>query len=148
MGELSIDRAYGDGDATYQACGGEDGIRDLVEAFYELMDSLSEAREIRAMHPSDLRISANKLVSFLCGWMGGPKRYAERFGPIKIPMAHRHLPIGEVQRDAWLLCMKRALATQPFPDDLKQYLVRELFVPAERIRAVVEAGAARASESK
>ena len=137
--ERPLDRAYGDGDATYQACGGEKGIRQLVESFYGVMDSLPAARRIRALHPADLQLSIDKLVCFLCGWMGGPKRYAERFGPIQIPRVHGHLPIGAAERDAWLLCMEQALAEQPFRDDLKRYLLEELFVPAERIRRVVQA---------
>ncbi len=137
--------AYGDRDATFRACCGEDGIRRLVESFYRLMDTLPVASRIRALHPGDLQLSIEKLTAFLCGWTGGPKRYAERFGPIKLPMAHRHLPVGEAERDAWLSCMEQALAEQPFPDELKRYLLRELFVPAERIRQVVKAGSRRSS---
>ena len=33
--------------------------------------------------------------------------------------------------------MERALADRPYPDDLKQYLLEQLSVPAERIRIVV-----------
>ena len=33
--------------------------------------------------------------------------------------------------------MERALAIQDFPDDLKQYMLEQLFVPADRIREVV-----------
>jgi hemoglobin len=138
----SLDRAYGDGDATYQACGGEKGIRQLVETFYGLMDSLPAAARIRALHPADLQLSIDKLVCFLCGWTGGPKHYAERFGSIQIPRVHSHLPISEAERDAWLSCMEQALVEQPFPDDLKRYLLEQLFIPAERIRRVVEAGEA------
>jgi hemoglobin len=131
--------AYGDGDATYQACGGEEGILALVETFYAVMDSLPAAREIRALHPTDLQLSIDKLACFLCGWTGGPKRYAERFVPIKIPQVHSHLPIGEAERDAWLACMTLALAEQPYRDELKSYLLEQLFVPAERIRIVAQA---------
>ena len=137
--DLRETRKYGDGDATYQACGREDGIRRLVERFYAEMDSLPVARRIRSLHPPDLTISIDKLVCFLCGWTGGPRRYAETYGPIRIPMAHRHLPIGEEERDAWLVCMEHALADQPYPEDLKKYLLEQLFVPAERVRMVVQA---------
>ena len=141
--------AYGEGDATFRACGGVDGIRLLVEDFYEQMDSLPEAKRIRALHPSDLTISIDKLACFLSGWTGGPKLFSEKYGPIKIPIAHQHLPVGEAERDAWLLCMQRALVNQPYPDDLKQYLLEQLFVPAERIRIVVaERKKAPASTSK
>ena len=131
-------RDYGDGDATFRAAGGEDGIRKLVEDFYDEMEHRPEARRIFQLHPPDIAVSIDKLARFLCGWMGGPKRYSEKYGPIQIPIAHRHLPIGEEERDAWLLCMTHALDRQPYPDDLKRYLLRELFVPAERIRVVVD----------
>jgi len=129
--------AYGDGDATFQACGGQEGLQRLVEAFYAEMDRLPEAKRIRGLHPPDLAISIDKLARFLCGWTGGPKRYAEKYGSIKIPMVHQHLPVGEAERDAWMLCMEHALESQPYPEDLKRYLLEQLFVPAERIRVVV-----------
>lgn len=130
--------AYGDGDATFQACGGEAGLRRLVEDFYAAMDTLPVAAGIRALHPPDLSISIDKLARFLCGWTGGPKRYSEKYGPIQIPVAHSHLPVGAPERDAWLACMEHALERQPFAADLKGYLLEQLFVPADRIRAVVE----------
>lgn len=130
---------YGEGDATHQALGGVDAIRRLVEVFYEEMDRLPEARRIRALHPPDLTVSIDKLARFLSGWTGGPKLFSEKYGPIKIPVFHEHLPVGEAERDAWLLCMERALERLGYPDDLKQYFLRELHVPAERIRVRSEA---------
>jgi len=130
--------AYGDGDATFRACGGEAGLRQLVEHFYAAMDSLPEARGIRDLHPPDLAVSIDKLSCFLSGWTGGPKRYSERYGPIQIPAAHRHLPVSTEERDIWLDCMQRALERQPFPEDLRRYLLEQLTVPAERIRVAVE----------
>jgi hemoglobin len=127
-------RAYGDGDASFQAAGGVEGIRRLVAEFYRQMDTLPEAAAIRAMHPSDLSGSADKLHRFLCGWLGGPKLYMEKYGSIHIPSAHAHLAIGEQERDAWLLCMERALAMQNYPQDFRDYLLRELFRPAEGCR--------------
>lgn len=127
---------YGKGDASFQAAGGEAGIRRLVDDFYDEMDSLAEARAIRAMHPEELALSRDKLAAFLCGWLGGPRRYREKYGPISIPAAHAHLAIDENARDAWLLCMEKALAKQPCPDDFRQYLLVQLGVPAERCRNV------------
>ena len=132
------ERNYGDGDATHQALGGVHAIRRLVELFYEEMDTQPEAAKIRALHPPDLEISIDKLARFLSGWTGGPKLYSEKYGPIKIPVFHQHLPVDEAERDAWLLCMERALDRMDYPDDLKAYMLRELFVPAERIRMRVE----------
>lgn len=125
---------YGKGDASFQAAGGEQGVFRLVNEFYRQMTILPEARGIRAMHSEDLSSSIDKLACFLCGWLGGPKLYREKYGEIRIPVAHRHLDIGPAERDAWLLCMEKAIERQPFPADFKSYLLRELFVPAERSR--------------
>ena len=127
-------RPFGSGDASFRAAGGEDGIRRLVADFYARMDALPEARRIREMHPSDLTRSADKLARFLCGWLGGPKRYQEKYGPISIPGVHRHLPIEAAERDAWLACMGEAIDRQPYSDAFKTYLLEQLGVPAERIR--------------
>ena len=62
--------------------GGEVGIRDLVDAFYDEMDSADYATTIRNMHPQDLEISRDKLARFLCGWLGGENRYREKYGVI------------------------------------------------------------------
>jgi hemoglobin len=131
-------RPYGEADASFNAAGGESGIRALVDDFYYLMDTLPEARRIREMHPEVLDVSIDKLARFLCGWLGGPRLYREKYGPIALPRAHQHLPIDSADRDAWLTCMERAVAKQPFADDFKRYLYEQLSVPAERIRRVCE----------
>ncbi|WP_101758390.1 group II truncated hemoglobin [Oceanicoccus sp. KOV_DT_Chl] len=127
-------RPYGDGDTSFQTAGGEEGVRQLVDAFYDAMNSLERARTIRAMHPDDLTISRDKLARFLCGWLGGPKLFSEKYGPIQIPKAHNHLVIGVEERDAWLQCMAHALKAQPYPQSFKDYLLHELFRPADRSR--------------
>lgn len=127
--------AYGEGDASFRAAGGIAGIEALVERFYAWMDELPEAREIRRMHPDDLTLSKDKLARFLCGWLGGPKRYQEVYGSIRIPAAHAHFGIGPAERDAWLECMRHAVDEQPYAKDFKVYLLQQLAVPAERVRA-------------
>jgi hemoglobin len=125
---------YGTDDASFQAAGGVEGIRVLVDAFYDAMETLPQAKTVREMHPDDLTESRDKLARFLCGWLGGPKLYREKYGSIAIPRAHNHLDIGPAERDAWLLCMEEALKDQPFANDFKAYLLEQLFVPAERSR--------------
>jgi len=125
---------YGDGDTSFQAAGGQAGIKCLVDRFYDYMETVPEAAAIRAMHPKDLEVTRDKLYCFLCGWLGGEKLFAPKYGPIMIPRAHEHIDIAEPERDAWLLCMEKAVAEQPYTEDFKAYLMRELFVPAERCR--------------
>ncbi|MDQ5911578.1 MAG: hemoglobin [Pseudomonadota bacterium] len=125
---------YGVGDASYQAAGGEVGIRKLVNDFYDVMEHRPEAQKIRRMHSADLTVSRDKLTLFLCGWLGGQQSYSQKYGPIRIPQVHSHLEIGSRERDAWLQCMQEALKTQPYPADFKEYLLEQLYVPAERSR--------------
>jgi hemoglobin len=125
---------YGDGDASFQAAGGEEGIRLLANAFYDAMEQLPEAAVILKMHMTDLEVSRDKLARFLCGWLGGPKLFSEKYGPIKIPKAHSHLDIGSEERDAWLKCMEQALSEQPYAESFKRYMLKELFTPADRSR--------------
>lgn len=124
---------YGTQDASYQAAGGIEGIRRLVDDFYNIMDSWEPARTIRRMHAEDLTVARDKLACFLSGWLGGPKLFQERYGSISIPMFHTSWPIGETERDAWLGCMAQAIERQPYSPGFKDYLLRQLRVPAERI---------------
>ena len=125
---------YGSEDATYQAAGGQVGIRKLVDAFFDIMGTDSKYRVIYDWHPEDRETSRDKLALFLCGWMGGPKPFVEKYGSIRIPVAHQHLQVTEVERDLWLDCMLRAMKQQEYPDDLVDYLIEQFFIPAERVR--------------
>ena len=125
---------YGDGDATFRAAGGQAGIRKLIDTFFDIMGSNPAYRRIYDWHPDDIEVSRDKLTLFLCGWMGGPRPFLEKYGPIAIPVVHRHLDVTEIERDMWLNCMKEALAQQDYAESLRQYLIEQLYVPAERIR--------------
>src|SRR5690606_22838270 len=84
-GSMSDTPPYGTGDASYQAAGGIIGLRRLVDDFYRLMDERPEATALRALHPTDLSASRDKLACFLSGWLGGPRLFAEKYGSISIP---------------------------------------------------------------
>lgn len=129
---------FGVKDASYKAAGEIAGISMLVDDFYKFMDRLPEAEVIRAQHPDDLETARKKLSYFLSGWLGGPRLYSQHFGGINIPQAHKHLPIGESERDAWMLCMEKAIERQPYTTEFKKYLYEQLMVPAERIRIASE----------
>ncbi|MFK7916045.1 MAG: group II truncated hemoglobin [Pseudomonadales bacterium] len=125
--------AYGQGDATFQAAGGEAGVRALVDSFYDIMSSDARFATIWSWHPKDPELSRDKLARFLCAWMGGPRRYNEKYGSISIPKAHQHLSVTPAERDQWLDCMGLALAEQGYPQALVDYLAEQLAVPANRV---------------
>ena len=123
---------YREGDHQFQIAGGVAGITKLANDFYDQMETLPEARRILHMHPTDLTESREKLALFLCGYLNGPELYEEKHGPIQLAPAHAHLAIGTAEKDAWLLCMEKALERQPYPQEFKDFLMKRLAIPAQR----------------
>lgn len=108
---------------------GEPGIRELCNAFYDIMDTLPEAADVRAMHARDLGPMKEKLAEYLIGWMGGPPLYADKYGTVCMTTPHEHFHIGPEERDQWLLCMDKALERT----GASQELVTMLSIPIYRI---------------
>src|SRR5689334_12758196 len=86
----------------YDLLGGADGLRALVDRFYDQMDTAPEATHVRALHPASLEGSREKLFLFLSGWSGGPPLYIERYGHPRLRMRHNPFSIGVRERDEWL----------------------------------------------
>lgn len=138
---------FGVGDASFQAAGGEAGIERLVNDFYLVMDATEAAHCVRRLYPDELGSSRERLAAFLSGWLGGPRRYAEKFGSISIPQFHTRWKVGETERDAWLDCMAQAIARQDYTADFAEYLLTQLRVPAERILQACQTGCPVHSQS-
>ena len=120
--------------SVYAHIGGESAVRALVDRFYDLMELEPGLVELRALHPASLDGSRDKLFWFLCGWLGGPQHYIDRFGH---PMLRaRHLPyaIGIRERDQWLACMQRAMVETQVEPALAQRLAESLFGTADWMR--------------
>ena len=92
----------------YERCGGEAGGRRLCRRFYELMDTLPEARECRAVHPPSLARAEERLFEYLSGWLGGPSLFIERHGAPMLRRRRLHAPIGGPEAEGWLICFYRA----------------------------------------
>lgn len=106
----------------YEQLGGEAALSALVARFYRYMDTLPEARAIRAMHPEDLAVSEEKLFMFLSGWLGGPSLYIQRYGHPFLRKRHLPFAITTPEADAWMLCMRRALVDSVADAPLRQAL--------------------------
>src|SRR3954471_14053652 len=118
----------------YELLGGDAGIRQLVNRFYDLMDTAPEAATIRALHATSLKASREKLYMYLTGWTGGPQLYVERHGHPRLRMRHFPFSIGERERDEWLWCMGRALSEHEIPDALRADLWAKLRGLADHMR--------------
>lgn len=110
------------GPTPFEQLGGEAGVRALVDRFYDLMELEPDWAELRAMHPTDLSGSRDKLFWFLCGWLGGPNHYIERFGHPRLRARHLPYPIGIRERDQWLACMHTAMVQLQVPAALADRL--------------------------
>lgn len=119
---------------AYEWVGGEAAVRRLVDRFYDLMDLEQDYAGIRALHPPDMTESRNKLFWFLCGWLGGPAHYAERFGHPRLRARHLPYAIGIAERDQWLHCMGRAMGEQGHPSELIERLTAAFHNTADWMR--------------
>ena len=118
----------------FERLGGEHGVRALVGRFYDLMDLEPAAAGIRALHPPGLDGSRDKLFWFLCGWLGGPNHYTDRFGHPRLRARHLPYAIGIAERDQWLGCMVQAMAEQSVEPVLAQRLAESFFGTADWMR--------------
>lgn len=118
----------------YELMGGDDGIRRLVDRFYDLMDNSPEAANVRALHAQSLKQSREKLYLYLTGWTGGPPVYVAKYGHPRLRARHLPFTIGARERDEWLWCMDRAVDEQPMPDDLRVALRQKLRELADFMR--------------
>lgn len=122
----------------YELLGGENGgtekIRELVETFYDVMESDPKAAPIRAYHAIDLTEAREKLFMFITGWTGGPQLYIARYGHPRLRARHLPFSIGESERDQWMYCMISAMHKLNFDEKLMQKLAEQLYGIADFMR--------------
>ena len=126
-------------DTPFACLGGEERVKALVERFYDLMELEPGYTALRAAHGNTLENARQRLFWFLCGWLGGPQHYTERFGHPRLKM--RHLPqntgggsIGIAERDQWLACMDQAMVETGVDEALRVRLNTSFFQTADWMR--------------
>ena len=108
----------------YEALGAEEGVRSLVEAFYDRIDL--ESPVLRAMLPRDDSTSRRKLFEYLSGWLGGPDLYVNERGHPRLRMRHLPFAIGEEEAREWMRCMGLAMEDAGVRADVERYLASRL----------------------
>jgi hemoglobin len=133
-----IDEVGSSKNTFFELLGGEakgiESIRNLVETFYDIMDSDPKVIPLRAMHQPDLTETREKLFMFLTGWTGGPQLYIERYGHPMLRKRHLPFPIDESARDQWMYCMIKAMHQLSYEDALMQKLSAQLYGVADFMR--------------
>ena len=120
--------------SAFDAVGGEAAVRALVERFYDLMDLEPAYAALRAVHGATLERARERLFWYLCGWLGGPQHYVERFGHPRLRARHLPFSIGIRERDQWLACMGQAMRENGFDAALAQRLHDAFFKTADWMR--------------
>ncbi|MDP1980867.1 group II truncated hemoglobin [Undibacterium sp.] len=118
----------------YELLGGADKLREMVDRFYDLMELELEFAGIRALHPTPMDGSRDKLYWFLSGWMGGPDLYIEQFGHPRLRARHLPYAISSSERDQWLRCMAWAMQDIGVSEDLQQHLMQSFYQTADWMR--------------
>ena len=106
----------------------------LVTHFSGLMDLEPCYAELRAVHGSVLDDARQKLFWFLCGWLGGPQHYTDRFGHPRLKARHMPFKVNLQGRDQWLACMDQAMKETGVPQDLRTSLNQSFFQTADWMR--------------
>ncbi|MGH8455361.1 MAG: group II truncated hemoglobin [Stenotrophobium sp.] len=121
-------------ETVFETLGGEAAVRALVDAFYDHMHGDPAYAGIRALHPANLSGSRDKLFWFLCGWLGGPQHFVERFGHPRLRARHLPFAIGAGERDQWLACMSAAMEQCQVPELQRLHLMGSLHQTADWMR--------------
>ena len=118
----------------FEWIGGEEKVKALTERFYDLMDLEPGYAVLRASHGDTLADARQKLFWFLCGWLGGPQHYTDRFGHPRLRARHMPFKIGIQERDQWLACMDQAMGETGVDEALRARLRDSFFQTADWMR--------------
>jgi hemoglobin len=137
MGPVSTNEpltSTGQAVSLYEAVGGEQTFRRLVDTFYA---GVAADPVLRAIYPEDdLGPAAERLRMFLIQYWGGPTTYSERRGHPRLRMRHARFAIGVAAHDAWLRHMRASLDELALAPEYDEALWRYFTMAAASLRNV------------
>lgn len=91
--------------------GGEARLRELVNHFYDLVETEPEARRLLELHMDGhgLAHTREEQFNFMSGFMGGRQYYLEKHRHMNVREMHAHVPILVEDAELWLRIMDRTL---------------------------------------
>ncbi len=109
----------------YDQIGGEEGVRRLVETFYDIIETEPEGAPLEILHRRGHGLAHARIeqFNFLSGFFGGPRLYIEKYGHSNVRTMHAHVEINPAARDAWLQCMGMAIDRVGLEPGLKQAMM-------------------------
>ncbi len=124
-------RAGRESQLLYDRAGGENGLRAIVETFYDIIEFEPEGQDLHLLHMRGHGVAHSRIeqFNFLSGFLGGPRLYIEKHGHSNVREMHEHVEVTAAARDAWLKCMTMALERVGLPQDVQ----RDLMVAFTRV---------------
>lgn len=112
-----------DSATLYEALGGEETVRNLVDAFYL---RVIKDPDLSPLFQNGIEEIMRKQFMFLTQFLGGAPLYSNEFGHPQ--MRYRHLPfeITPVRAKAWLKCMREAMDEIGLEGPAKDYFYERL----------------------
>jgi hemoglobin len=107
----------------YDRIGGEAALKQLVEQFYK---RVQKQPLLAPLFPEDIKPVRDKQFLFLSQFFGGPTLYSDQYGHPMMRARHMPFPITEKHADAWLQCMKEALAELNIDEYLREAILERL----------------------
>jgi hemoglobin len=109
----------------YDLVGGAEGVRRLVETFYDIVEQEPEGKPLHVLHARGHGVAHARIEQFhfLSGFFGGPGLYFERHGHANVRTMHAHVEIDAAARDAWLACMSMAIDRIGLPPETKAQIM-------------------------
>ncbi|WP_010271435.1 globin domain-containing protein [Paenibacillus senegalensis] len=111
----------------YEAMGGAEAVRRLVEAFYP---KVQQNELLAPLFPEDIEPVMEKQYMFLSQFFGGPSLYSDAFGHPMMRARHMPFPITPERANAWLGCMREALEQEVEDPELRKVILERLKGPA------------------
>jgi hemoglobin len=109
----------------YEAVGGAETFRRLVEAFYARVENDAI---LRPLFPADLAPGKQVQFMFISQYFGGPSQYTQERGHPRLRMRHAPFPIDTRARDAWVNRMFEAIdevgIPEPYCNTMREYFER------------------------
>jgi hemoglobin len=95
--------------SPYEAIGGAEGVRRLVDAFYDAMEHNPDYAALRDMHEPDLGPTRDSLTGFFTVWLGGPREWLEKRGGFCIMSRHAKMNVTKETSRQWMDAMRDAI---------------------------------------
>ncbi len=111
-----VSSAQTDGQTFYDAIGGHETIKRIVDRFYEGVES---DPVLRPLYPEeDLGPANRRFRMFLEQYWGGPTTYSQERGHPRLRMRHAPFAVTPEAKDRWLVHFRAGLDEVALPPEL------------------------------